>query len=141
MKVTLNINDQVKVKLTSWGERLLVEHMYRESKYGLDYPIYNPRFVKDVSYPKGKDGRYTFTLWQIAMIFGEEFYHGCDQIFENNALELVADIAEEKTSGWIDIWDRDGLGGTDSALCPYCNAINKRPVGRYCRWCGGKVNE
>jgi len=59
MKLKLNLNDQVKVRLTKRG--LIVLNKYCEG----------------VLLPKpDENGYYKFSLWELANIFGNEFHNG-----------------------------------------------------------------
>jgi len=68
MKLELNINDQVLVKLTEFGKEVLTKY-YRK-------PI-APEL----------DGYYKFSIWGLAKIFGKEFYNGqINPVIEDNKL-------------------------------------------------------
>lgn len=69
---TININDIVRVRLTEKGK-----HIY---KYHIG--LYN-------SLDRIKDGLLETELWDIAVIFGGEFYMGAEPMFENNEIILV----------------------------------------------------
>ena len=94
MKVTLNINDQVKVKLTSWGARLLCDYVDNLVAEMFETAVYTNRFLigcRDL-YKKDDDGSYKFTIWELSHIFGPHLFGGCDQIFENNELILCKEV-------------------------------------------------
>lgn len=42
---------------------------------------------------------------------------------------------------WINIWDENDSNTSTFGRCTKCNEISKRPLGRYCRWCGAKMDE
>lgn len=42
---------------------------------------------------------------------------------------------------WINIWDENNPSISTFGRCSKCNEISKRPLGRYCRWCGAKMDE
>ena len=58
MKIEMNLNDQVKVKLTEHGKEILEKYY--------DKPVSN----------YDKNGYRTFSIWEFANIFGKEFYNG-----------------------------------------------------------------
>lgn len=42
---------------------------------------------------------------------------------------------------WINIWDEDDPDISTFGRCTRCNEISERPLGRYCKWCGAKMDE
>ena len=69
MKIEFNINEQIKVKLTKYGQKILAETNKTM--------IFNP----------DKNGYYNFSLWKFAHIFGEHLYNGqMKQPIENNKI-------------------------------------------------------
>ena len=71
MNIELNLNDQIKVKLTGTGKEILYNY------YGI--------FVKpDIS------GYYNFLFWEFANIFGKEFHNGqMNLIIEDNKIIMI----------------------------------------------------
>lgn len=69
---TVNINNIVRVKLTEKGERVYKDAI---GLYGIPGRI--------------KGGVLETELWDIAAIFGCEFYMGADPMFENNEIILI----------------------------------------------------
>ena len=68
MKVELNINDQVRVKLTEFGKEILTKY-----------------YTKPVA--SELNGYYKFSLWGFAKIFGKELYNGQkNPVIEDNKL-------------------------------------------------------
>ena len=74
MNITVNLNDFVKVKLTSYGESF-----YNE--FYTMYGITAPKIIKD-------DNGYTsFQLWRFIEIFGSKIYMGSKNVIE--PLEII----------------------------------------------------
>ena len=69
MEIEMNLNDQVKVKLTKHGKKVL-EAYANAALIGID-----------------KEGYCKFSLWELAYIFGKEFYNGqIKPVIEDNKL-------------------------------------------------------
>jgi len=77
MIVKININDYVKIKLTSYGETVLKNHMNE-----LNLKI--PKYLKP-----NKEGYITLQIWEVMSIFGKETYMGNEQTIEHN--EIIFD--------------------------------------------------
>ena len=75
MKV--NINDEVKVKLTAHGRDCLVE-------YGGEFLDVQTTLALYMS--TDKDGYHHFQLWKLVEIFGKYMWHGGEQLFEDNII-------------------------------------------------------
>ena len=74
----ININDNIKVKLTEHGLKLLKEH------YGQLNKMFNVK--KEVKLDE--NGYFTQQLWSVMQIFGTYMYNGAPTIFENNSIEI-----------------------------------------------------
>ena len=48
---------------------------------------------------------------------------------------------EAENGEWITIWREDDPDTSTNARCSICNRISERPLGRYCKWCGAKMEE
>lgn len=76
MKITLNVNDAVKVKLTKHGIKTYEEHLKK----------YYHKSMRDIVFNK-KDEYVTLDLWELMHIFGKDLYHGNEDLpFENNEI-------------------------------------------------------
>ncbi len=74
-----NINDDVRVKLTEYGEQVLDKHL--NEAYGKEARIIRPY---------RQDGEYfRFQMWDFMATFGQSIYMGGKQIFVDNELEIV----------------------------------------------------
>ena len=69
---TINLNDQIRFKITKYGEAYL-ERLNQTSPVYKQYP---KTFEKDA------DGFSTAQIWEIANIFGPEMYNGCNPPIE-----------------------------------------------------------
>ena len=78
----ININDDVKVRLTNDGRSYLLG--YGEAFYS-DYPA---TFAKLML--RDSDGYVTMQLWKLMEIFGKYMWHGAKQMFVNNEI-LISD--------------------------------------------------
>ena len=66
------------------------------------------------------------------------FHDGYQQALkEMNA----AEIERIRHGHWINIWDENDPNTSTCGRCTKCNQVSKRPLGRYCRWCGAKMDE
>ena len=76
----ININDEIKVKLTGYGKKKHCEH----------YIEYTPDiFSTDKIIPKvDKEGYTKYQLWEFMNIFGIHLYNGAKQVIENNEIIL-----------------------------------------------------
>lgn len=79
-----NINDEIKVKLTEYGNSILEKDITDTAGMlkGFSYPEYFP-------YHTDKDGYIEFKLWDFMRIFGSHFYNGCSQIIEHNEIIFI----------------------------------------------------
>lgn len=68
MRVSLNINDKVRVQLTSLGMRI-----WRDSPEGRNRPV-------------TPNGYLTEQLWVLMVVFGPEIRMGRDPVFESNVI-------------------------------------------------------
>lgn len=66
MKITLNVNEVVKVKLTDHGRAILLKEKYPKHEDSLGYSEWQ--------------------LWELMSIFGEHLYNGCELTFENEII-------------------------------------------------------
>lgn len=66
MKITLNVNETVKVKLTDRGRAILLKEKYPKDEDSLGYSKWR--------------------LWELMSIFGEHLYNGCELTFENEII-------------------------------------------------------
>ena len=83
-----NINDQIKVKLTSQGKSILDKYITEqlEKVSYLNLPAdYTP-------YRADSRGYIKFTFWEFTDIFGGHFWNGGPQLLENN--EIIFDVNE-----------------------------------------------
>lgn len=78
MKVILNSNDRVRVKLTNRGRQIL------EKYYGKWIEL-----ESFVPYTQDAAGYYKFHLWELMQIFGPSMYMGMEVPFEHNIMEVV----------------------------------------------------
>lgn len=78
MKLILNSNDRVRVKLTEKGQEILTKY------YGawIHLESFQP-------HTPGKDGYYKFHLWELMEIFGPSMHLGMEVPFEGNVMEVV----------------------------------------------------
>ena len=79
MEIKININDQVTVILTKYGQEIL-EHFKRENEEEMK--------MKFVGLTCDENGKYVAQLWHLMYIFGEYMYNGVDQVFLNNKIYL-----------------------------------------------------
>lgn len=42
---------------------------------------------------------------------------------------------------WINVWDENDPNISTFGRCSKCDEKSKRPLGRYCRWCGAHMDE
>ena len=68
----MNINDQIKFKLTKFGKDIM-----KKSYWGVDLP------------KTDKEGYYRTSIWEFANIFGCHFHNGQNQIIENNLIIIL----------------------------------------------------
>jgi hypothetical protein len=78
-EIKINLNDDVKVKITEYGQSILKK--YYE----------NLNIMKYYSYQKpDSDGFSTFQLWELMIFFGDEMYNGNPhQVFVKNEIILI----------------------------------------------------
>ena len=80
MKLELNFNDRVKVKLTEEGKKKLIE-------YNTAQGIISWEESKEFVESKIKDGYYELMLWEIYEMFGDSIHNGTTkQYIENNKI-------------------------------------------------------
>ena len=72
MKIEINLNKYVNVRLTEIGLKV-----FKESFGGKIPEWFNP-------YIKGD--QYTFQLWDLMSIFGSKLYNGAPQMFKDNKI-------------------------------------------------------
>lgn len=100
----MNLNDEVKVKLTVLGIRAYIDYMDSANKKGKP-PVFKPA---DCIPGIDSEGYTTFHLWELFRIFGQYIYMGCDPVFEN--LTIVMYRPENVSEGKLERWD-DWHGG------------------------------
>ena len=84
LDISFNINDNVRVKLTSRGKAILSKHVTDTiaDMPNLSLPDgYTP-------YREGSDGYLEIQLWQFMSIFGSHIYNGAPPVVENNIIEF-----------------------------------------------------
>ena len=79
MKIEINMNERVKVRLTERGEKELEKQHAELKKTIPTLPDYKP-------YPKDENGYSSFQLWSLMMHFGCFCHCGSDLMFENTIL-------------------------------------------------------
>lgn len=75
MKIIVNMNDMVAVKLTEKGVRVLKERHDELRRHV-------PKLPEWIGPTLGKDGRYRTQLWSLMHEFGDSTSLGCDPCFE-----------------------------------------------------------
>ena len=80
MKLELNLNDRIKVKLTEEGKKKLIE-------YNTACGIISWEESKEFVESKIKDECYELMLWEIYIMFGDSLYNGTTkQYIEDNKI-------------------------------------------------------
>lgn len=82
-KITININNKIKVKLTDFGESVLDKAVCRFKQVSGALNNYTPYETDDNGYTE-------FQLWQFINIFGDYLYNGAINVIENN--EMVVEV-------------------------------------------------
>lgn len=132
----LNLNDNIKVKLTEHGKDIYY-HQYDRTNKLLGREVCKP------SYPKiDEDGYTTFQLWCFMELYGVHMGMTLPNVIE--PLDIVFDeptIEERKTGKWIE----DGYNYI-KAVCSICGEpcatyIRGNPRDRFCKWCGADMRE
>jgi len=88
----ININDNIKFKLTKHGKKVLLDwvedafKLYEDDKICMDLKEVSKSFVNPIG-----NGYHEAQLWQFMNIFGEKIYNGAEPVIKNNAI-----ILEEK---------------------------------------------
>lgn len=69
----------------------------------------------------------------------DETYSGfCEQVLKQDALALLQ--GQEGVNGeWITLWEENDPDTSNYARCSVCNRLSERPLGKYCKWCGAKM--
>lgn len=82
-----NINDEIKVKLTEYGNSILKKDVTDTLGMlkGFHISNYSP-------YHTDEDGYTIFQLWDFMRIFGSHFWNGCHQIIEHNAIIFIDEV-------------------------------------------------
>ena len=75
-----NINDIIKVRLTTHGEKIHFDYYY---KY-----LQNTRPLKDCLPKEDSEGYTEYQIWEFAHIFGEYLYNGAEQVIRDNEIVL-----------------------------------------------------
>lgn len=129
----ININENVKVKLTDYGKNIFY-HQYDELNKTYGKEIIKPRYPKVDS-----DGYTSFQLWCFMNLYGSYIYMGAQNVIE--PLEIVFEGAE-KTAKWIEDVDRWGdiITAINGYKCSECNAFNA-DKDNYCPNCGCRMKE
>lgn len=52
---------------------------------------------------------------------------------------LPSVTSQPKMGKWIDIWDKNDYGISTQGRCNRCKQISDRPLGKFCKWCGAKM--
>jgi hypothetical protein len=82
-EVKINLNDTVKVILTTAGEARYSKYMHEiKERCGL-VEMHDTR-------PANRDGKRSFQLWELMHIFGQQLFNGCEVPFIGCALEWNA---------------------------------------------------
>jgi hypothetical protein len=79
VKIHINLNEKVKVKLNVTGRTRYTDYLLEGGFNGPE--IFS--FLKS-----GEDGYHTFQLYDLMQIFGKDLYHGNTVPFENNEIIL-----------------------------------------------------
>ena len=132
----LNLNDNIKVKLTEHGKDIYY-HQYDRTNAFLGRELCKP------SYPKvDEDGYTTFQLWCFMELYGVHIGMTLPNVIE--PLDIVFDEPtiepERKTGQWIwQTWSR--------YMCSECGWVTnvdecmEKPMYIYCPYCGAKMEE
>lgn len=95
-----NINDKIKVKLTTHGKDILdkdVENILPIIKTCISDKTYYPYHTDNEGYTK-------FQLWDFMRIFGSYFCNGCPPIIENNEIIFMPEITQAYAQKLFDAW-------------------------------------
>ena len=85
MLKTLNLNADVKVKLTEIGRRAY--HKHQQTLVDIGYST--SKEIADIMLaplPEDENGYVTLQLWELMMFFGSKTYLGCQPMFDMNVL-------------------------------------------------------
>ena len=134
----LNLNDNIKVKLTEHGKDIYY-HQHDRTNAFLGRELCKP------SYPKvDEDGYTTFQLWCFMELYGVHMGMTLPNVIE--PLDIVFDEPtiepERKTGKWINA--NDGKWNTVEVLkCSVCGEIDNRMyrTDNFCPNCGAKMEE
>ena len=72
-----NINSEIWVKLTPLGKKVYRDH-WNHALRGSSYKA--PKLTRD------KQGRVSFQLWDLMMIYGPHIWHGSEPMFVGNEI-------------------------------------------------------
>lgn len=94
MDITVNVNEQIKFKLTERGKKFL--------KIYIDNQIKKYRISAAEVYSEQCDGYIHTSLWEFMMVFGS-FFNGSEPITENNEIiiewgEIMITVVDLKIS-------------------------------------------
>ena len=51
-----------------------------------------------------------------------------------------ADVQPVVHGEWIDIFQREDTDTSVECRCSICEKASRRPVGKYCKWCGARMD-
>lgn len=83
IKVSMNINDIIKVKLTDKGKEII------QKDYARLISLYPTLDIKPC-YVEDEDGYIEFQMWDFMRLYGSHFYVGCPQLIVQN--EIVYEV-------------------------------------------------
>lgn len=97
------------------------------------------RYCKDCERHKGVKGGKVRILYEI----GEAPCRACGTMDTMEEIDNAPTIEAEpvRHGHWINIFDENDPDISTFGRCTRCNEISKRLLGRYCRWCGAKMDE
>ena len=90
----LNINDRIKVRLKTAGEKIHFDYYY---KY-----LQNTRPLKECLPKEDEEGYTQYQIWEFAQIFGEHLYNGAEQVIKDNEIVIVGDGQKRFTPMEVD---------------------------------------
>lgn len=131
----LNLNDNIKVKLTDLGKDIYY-HQYDNLNAAYGVEICKPK------YPKvDEDGYTTFQLWTFIELYGSHIGMGLPNVIE--PIEIVFDVPtaeKRKTMQWIPHTSIFGGLGEKVYTCSECGYNIGFHTENYCPRCG-KIRE
>lgn len=122
--------------MTEEKKEQLIRHLKYDLEIGADYLITDEDAVEIIKALEQQPNADCISREQAIKQCG----FGMTSLLIADCLRRLPSVTSQPKMGkWIDIWDKNDYDISTQGRCNRCKQISDRPLGKFCKWCGAKM--